>query len=61
MGLAFGLEKKQCNSVDLKKAVHMMPSALEPYILGKIYNTMLLTETCSHILCEFFLFMLNKP
>ena len=33
MGMAFGLEKNCCSDQDLKKAVSMMPKALEPYIL----------------------------
>ena len=33
MGMAFGLEKNCCSNEDLKKAIGMMPKALEPYIL----------------------------
>ena len=33
MGMAFGLEKNECSDENLKKAVGMMPRALEPYIL----------------------------
>ena len=36
MGLAFGLEKGQCNQADLGRAVKMVPKALEPYVLGKV-------------------------
>lgn len=33
MGLAFGLEKGQCNPVDLQRAVKMVPKSLEPYVV----------------------------
>ena len=35
MGMAFGLEKSQCPPEDVKKAMKMIPKALEPYVLGE--------------------------
>ena len=35
MGMAFGLEKGQCNTGDLEKARTMVPRALDQYVLGK--------------------------
>ena len=35
MGMAFGLEKNQCSMEDVRKAVKMVPKALEPYVLGR--------------------------
>ena len=35
MGMAFGLEKNHCTTDNLRKAIRMVPKALEPYVLGK--------------------------
>ena len=35
MGMAFGLEKNQCSVEDVRKAIKMVPKALEPYVLGE--------------------------
>jgi Transcription factor DP len=38
MGLAFGLEKEQCGQADLQRAVKMVPKALEPYVIGEVFD-----------------------
>lgn len=38
MGMAFGLEKNQCNPADLTKAIKMVPKALEPYLYQLAQN-----------------------
>lgn len=32
MGLAFGLEKGECSSENLRKAIDILPRSLEPYL-----------------------------
>ena len=36
MGMAYGLEKQNCSTDDLKKAIKMVPKSLEPYVLGVV-------------------------
>ena len=35
MGMAFGLEKGQCEEANLRASRTMVPKALEPYVMGK--------------------------
>ncbi|XP_057302523.1 transcription factor Dp-1-like isoform X1 [Hydractinia symbiolongicarpus] len=39
MGLSFGLEKGECNHVNLKSARSMVPTALEPYVMQMANGT----------------------
>lgn len=34
MGMALGLEKGQCSTKDVNRAIKMVPKALEPYVIG---------------------------
>ncbi|KAJ8310374.1 hypothetical protein KUTeg_012239 [Tegillarca granosa] len=36
MGMALGLEKGQCPSSDLARAVKMVPKSLEPYVIDSL-------------------------
>ena len=37
--MAFGLEKNECSAESLRKAVKMVPKALEPYVVGMYKQT----------------------